>query len=311
MTDVSVSQQGTPKQRIVTNVSGQRFSTSASSGGTTITFVRAPPNVTVCSSLTPPPLTRISDTVESITAEMNTNSSLSPHPIPSPKLTGFTLGSSKHKGSSRGPPNVVVSSMAQVMAVTGVGKQVTETIASQFSTSCTNSSSSSSIGVIRAPIVIPPQVKQETPPPPPLVHASKLSSGVRAMGPGITASSCKVSIVPSSFTQVRSFSHKSIQSPSGQTLYKLGSSSANPTSRTLCVRPEGLKSDSTKHFSPNYQSFSRQRISPKPPSIAQSVVASQSSKAAIARSTASILHSAGHQAQTSIVSKTYDSSRNH
>ena len=44
--------------RIVTNVSSQRFATSATSSGTTITFGRAPPNVTI-SNCIPPPLTKI------------------------------------------------------------------------------------------------------------------------------------------------------------------------------------------------------------------------------------------------------------
>lgn len=44
--------------RIVTNVSSQRFETSATSSGTTITFGRAPPNVTI-SNCVPPPLTKI------------------------------------------------------------------------------------------------------------------------------------------------------------------------------------------------------------------------------------------------------------
>lgn len=290
MTEVSGAQGGS-KPRIVTNVSGQRFATSSSGSGTTITFGRAPPNVTVSSSLTPPPLTRISDTVESITAELNAGvSALSSRPTPSPKLTGFTRAPSSYVNSSRGPPNVVVSSVAQVMTASGVASQVAKT--SHFT-----SSSNNPVGVIRAPIVIPPQVKQETPPPPPLLHASKVPGDVRILGgPGTVVSSAKVSIAPSSFSQVRSFSQKAFPSPNGQPLYKLASNSTS--TRTMYINQSGQK-----HIMPSYQSFAQQRISPKPPGMGQRGVTSDSSKIAITRNgSASGFQSFGQAGRPGIVS---------
>lgn len=58
-----MSDQGMAKRMnpsgIVTNISGQRFAKNATSAGTTITFGRPPPNVTISSTSIPPPLTKI------------------------------------------------------------------------------------------------------------------------------------------------------------------------------------------------------------------------------------------------------------
>lgn len=63
--------------RIVTNVSSQRFATSATSSGTTITFGRAPPNVTI-SNCIPPPLTKIATEASSSHVTTTTNMAVEP-----------------------------------------------------------------------------------------------------------------------------------------------------------------------------------------------------------------------------------------
>lgn len=63
--------------RIVTNVSSQRFNTSATSSGTTITFGRAPPNVTI-SNCIPPPLTKIATEASGSHVTTNTNMTVEP-----------------------------------------------------------------------------------------------------------------------------------------------------------------------------------------------------------------------------------------
>ena len=63
--------------RIVTNVSSQRFATSATSSGTTITFGRAPPNVTI-SNCIPPPLTKIATEGSSSHVTTTTNVTVEP-----------------------------------------------------------------------------------------------------------------------------------------------------------------------------------------------------------------------------------------
>lgn len=63
--------------RIVTNVSSQRFATSATSSGTTITFGRAPPNVTI-SNCIPPPLTKIATEASSSHVTTSTNMAVEP-----------------------------------------------------------------------------------------------------------------------------------------------------------------------------------------------------------------------------------------
>lgn len=291
---------GTTKPRIVTNVSSQRFATSSSGGGTTITFGRAPPNVTVCSSLTPPPLTRISDTVESISAEFGSGTAIAPKSV----VGSLNLAPSSHLNASRGPPNVVVSSVSQAMAISGGVPQVTDSSSGQYT-----SGSNIVGGVVRAPIVIPPQVKQETPPPPPLVHASKVSSGVRMVGPSTVVTSTKVSLVPSTFSQVRSFSQRSFTSPNGQPLYKLASnslSSQNPSKRTVYIRPGNVKTDTSistshKHIMSSYPSLSP-RISPKPPSMSQGGAGNERPKVTVARHSTTMFQNLGQKTRTIIVS---------
>lgn len=68
---------GDGSSRIVTNVSSQRFATSASSSGTTITFGRAPPNVTI-SNCIPPPLTKIATEASSSHVTTTTNVTVEP-----------------------------------------------------------------------------------------------------------------------------------------------------------------------------------------------------------------------------------------
>lgn len=291
---------GSTKPRIVTNVSSQRFATSSSGGGTTITFGRAPPNVTVCSSLTPPPLTRISDTVESITADLGCGGSISPSP--KTVVGSFNLSHSSHMNPSRGPPNVVVSS--QGVAASGGSTQASDSN-HQYATGCNQVGS-----VVRAPIVIPPQVKQETPPPPPLVHSSKVSNGVRLISPaGTVVTSTKVSIVPSSFSQVPPYSQRSFSSPTGQPLYKLGSNSLNqksPSKRTVYIRPGNVKGEAThaKHILPSYPNLSP-RISPKPTSISHGGgTLSESTKVTMAKHAAPLFHNIGQKTRTIIVSTT-------
>jgi hypothetical protein len=270
MTD-QLSPGSSKKPRIVTNVSGQRFATSSSGSGTTITFGRAPPNVTISSSAAPPPLTRISNTVASISSEMGAiTSTNSLQPIVSPKVTGvFSLTTVSHATHSRGPPNVVVSANQGMMTSGGTVQVCVSDTATGLYTPGTSPVS----GVIRAPIVVPPQVKQETPPPPPLVHASKVSSGLRLLGPGGVVSAPNVTLATSSFSHARAMSQKGfpgvpIGQPRGPHPKYVGQQMAGQTSRTVYIRPGNApKTDppiaSHKHLMPRYQSFA-QRISPKP-----------------------------------------------
>lgn len=273
MTD-QISPGPSNKPRIVTNISGQAFATSSSGSGTTITFGRAPPNVTVSSSAAPPPLTRISNTVDSISVPTSLQPSISP------KGSGvFSLTTVSHAAHSRGPPNVVVSASQGVMTTSAGTVQVS---VSDPSAGLYSSSTAPISGVIRAPIVVPPQVKQETPPPPPLVHASKVSSGHRMLGPGVVASS-NLTLATSSFNP-RPFSQKPYpgthlgDSRSPRPVYTstghlVSQSVSGQTSRTLYIRPNNpVKGDPTttsnKHLMPRYQSFT-QRISPKPQTTIQ------------------------------------------
>lgn len=96
--------------RIVTNVSSQRFETSATSSGTTITFGRAPPNVTI-SNCVPPPLTKIA--TESRSSHVTTTANLTieqPNQLPIHAVSAVQTASSNSvlppysSGSAHAPP---------------------------------------------------------------------------------------------------------------------------------------------------------------------------------------------------------------
>ena len=210
--------------RIVTNVSSQRFATNATSLGTTITFGRAPPNVTI-SNCVPPPLTKIATEGSSSHVTTTTNVTVEPHSqlaihavsavqtassvsVPAP----FSSGSLHVPPVSR--PSFSTATAGQMPVGTGY-KPATSPPVFPRQVLSTNPG-----GVIRHPGVHPNppgnaspiQVKPSsgtTPPPPPLVPNARVTpQGVRPQGMYVPAQSSS----SSSISQPRPVLH-SHQSP--------------------------------------------------------------------------------------------------
>lgn len=196
--------------RIVTNVSSQRFATSATSSGTTITFGRAPPNVTI-SNCTPPPLTKIATEASSSHVTASTNMAVEPanqlaiHAVSAVQTaSSVSVPPPYSTSSAHGPPVSRASygtpTTGQLSVNTGYRPATSPPVYPR------QVLSPNSGGVIRHPGVhpnppgtssaVPIKPGGGTPPPPPLVPNARVGQGGRPQGMYVQAQPNSSSMPP-------------------------------------------------------------------------------------------------------------------
>lgn len=281
--------------RIVTNVSSQRFATSATSSGTTITFGRAPPNVTI-SNCIPPPLTKIATEGSSSShVTTATNVTLEPHnqlaihavsavqtassvSVPPP----FSSGSVHVPPVSR--PSFSTTTAGQMPVATGYRPGTSPPVFPR------QVLSPNPAGVIRHPGVHPNppgapsaiQVKPSsgTPPlPPPLVPNARVTPQViRPQGMYVPPHSSSSSSISQPRPGLHSLppSYSTIAARSGTAPPPLSSSSGVPAATSQAGmgargvgQPGGAAAISQRPIMPNYHGIPRSMNPPRnaPPTI--------------------------------------------
>ena len=196
--------------RIVTNVSSQRFATSATSSGTTITFGRAPPNVTI-SNCTPPPLTKIATEASSSHVTASTNMAVEPanqlaiHAVSAVQTaSSVSVPPPYSTSSAHGPPVSRASygtpTTGQLSVNTGYRPATSPPVYPRQVLSPNPG------GVIRHPGVhpnppgtssaVPIKPGGGTPPPPPLVPNARVGQGGRPQGMYVQAQPNSSSMPP-------------------------------------------------------------------------------------------------------------------
>ncbi|XP_022780251.1 uncharacterized protein LOC111321587 isoform X1 [Stylophora pistillata] len=196
--------------RIVTNVSSQRFATSATSSGTTITFGRAPPNVTI-SNCTPPPLTKIATEASSSHVATSTNMAVEPanqlaiHAVSAIQTASSVSVPPPYSTSSvHGPPisraSYGTATTGQLSVNTGYRPAAGPPVYPRQVLSPNPG------GVIRHPGVhatppgtssaVPIKPGGGTPPPPPLVPNARIGQGGRPQGMYVQAQPNSSSMPP-------------------------------------------------------------------------------------------------------------------
>lgn len=285
--------------RIVTNVSSQRFATSATSSGTTITFGRAPPNVTI-SNCVPPPLTKIATEGSSSHVTTTTNVTVEPHN----QLAIHAVSAVQTASVSVPPPfsssSVLVPPVSRPSFGSATPGQLPVGAGYRPATSPPvyprQVLSANPGGVIRHPGVHPNppgtpsaiQVKPNSgtpPPPPPLVPNARVGpQGIRPQGMYVPAQSSSSSMPqprpglhshPTSYNPIAVRSGVVNHRPQGTAPPPLSSSPGVPSGVPQTgmgergVRQPGAASMSQRPIMPNYHGIPRSMNPPQgaPPSM--------------------------------------------